>query len=233
MDKSNKIGLGIISEKFCTKVAESTFKKREDFEVKHVDWNKYNYGDGLDLRIFQRNKQIIGVEVKNWRYFKRPYGTQVAEDEIIDRFRNFAGGLKVLIISFLSLLTQKAIRLLEVHNIHIIEVGKLVGKNDFPRRGKDNTVFYSLKSKLSKLWANRRRGGLGCFKGIKVSKVNGYHKLDRYMTSNDITTTNTLTANNITNYDTEPIINNKNRAFRLLNHVLTHSKIPQKQRLKH
>ena len=112
----------------------------------------------------------------------RPYGTETARTEIIDRFKNYAGGLKVLIISFLCLLTKKALELLETHNIHIIEIEKLVGRKDFPLKGKNNEVFYQLKNKLQKLWLDYRHDqnqanpkGFGC--------VNQF-KLDNYISVN-------------------------------------------------
>ncbi|MDH5783159.1 MAG: hypothetical protein OEZ35_05790 [Candidatus Bathyarchaeota archaeon] len=186
--KSNKVGLGIIGEKFSDSVAKSIFKVKEGYRVIHVDWDNYSYGYGLDLRVFKRNKQVMAIEVKNWREMNRPYGTETARTEIIDRFRNYAGGLKVLIVSFLCLLTKKALELLETHNIHIIEMEKLVGRKDFPRKGKNNEVFYQLKNKLQKLWLDYRHNQkqtnprfLGC-----VSQF----KLDNY-----VSTTNTIELN--------------------------------------
>lgn len=149
---SNKIGLGIIGEKFVYAVLASIFKAKEDFRVKHVDWNNYSYGHGQDLRVFKRNRQVLGIECKNWRKLNRPYGTDIAEKEVIDRFANFAGGFKILVISFLYLLTRKARRFLKAHNIYAIEIGKLIGKNDFPRKGKNNKAFYTFKSKFLRLW---------------------------------------------------------------------------------
>ena len=161
MKLNDKVGLGVIGEKFCSSVAKSIFKVEEGYRVKHVDWDNYSYGHGLDLRVFKRNKQVMAVEVKNWREMNRPYGTETVRTEITDRFKNYAGGLKVLIISFLYLLTKKALELLEAHNIHVIEIGKLVGRKDFPRKGKNNEVFYRLKNKLRKLWQDKLRHSTG------------------------------------------------------------------------
>ena len=57
-----------------------------------MDWDNYSYGHGLDLRVFKRNKQVMAIEVKNWREMNRPYGTETARTEIIDRFKDYAGG---------------------------------------------------------------------------------------------------------------------------------------------
>ena len=173
---NGRIGLGIIGEKFNNSVAKSIFKVKEGYRVRHVDWDNYSYGHGLDLRVFKRNKQVMAIEVKNWRKMNRPYGTDIARTEIIDRFKNCAGGIKVLIISFLCLLTKQALTLLEKHNIHIIETRKLIGKNDFPKKGRNNKVFYSLKSKLSKLWCDLKQARTkvcGCVnsKQVRLDKI--------------------------------------------------------------
>jgi len=188
MKSNDKIGLGIIGEKFINSVAKSVFRAKERYRVKHVDWHNYSYGHGLDLRVFEGNKQVLAVEVKNWREMNRPYGTGIVETEIVDRFKNYAGGLKLQIISFLCLLTRKALRLLEAHNIQIIEIGELIGREDFPRKGKDNKVFYQLKSKLQRLWLDYKRDQkqasprfLGC-----VSQF----KLDSYLPTTNATTLN-------------------------------------------
>ena len=165
--KNYKLGLGIIGEMFSNAVVKSVFKTKKGFRVKHVNWNNYTHGSGLDLRVFRQNKLFLGIEVKNWRYFDRPYGLEFAISEIIDRFKEFTGDFKILIISFKSLLTKKAILLLNNHHIHILEVGKLMNKNDFPRKGKTNTVYFSLTNKLLRLYQklkheSREGFGVGC-----------------------------------------------------------------------
>jgi len=184
MEANSKIGLGVIGEKFTNSVAKSIFKVKDGYRVKHVDWGNYSYGHGLDLRVFKRNKQVMAIEVKNWREMNRPYGAETAKTEIIDRFQNYAGGLKVLIISLLCLLTKKALELLEAHNIHVIEIGKLIGKNDFPRKGKNNKVFYSLRTRLSKLWLNLKRQARQSFVGGGVSQS----MLDSFTNDNNVHT---------------------------------------------
>jgi len=194
--KSNKVGLGIIGEKFSDSVAKSIFKVKDGYRVKHVDWDNYSYGHGLDLRVFKRNKQVLAVEVKNWREMNRPYGTETARTEIIDRFKNYAGGLKVLIISFLCLLTKKALELLEAHNIHIVEVGKLIGKNDFPPKGHNAKAFYSLKAKIERLFKERAKSVFcgvhsGCGNQLLLSGV-------------DTTTVNNNQLKQHKEHDTQP-----------------------------
>jgi len=120
--------------------------------------------------------------------------------EIIDRFTNFAGGIKVLVITFLSLLTKKAIALLKSHNIHILETNKLIGSKDFPRKGRNAKAFYQLKSKLAKLWFGAKFGHRGY-----VS-----YKLDRYRsdTTHENTSHNTTTITIKHDTDTRKLPNN-------------------------
>ena len=140
----------------------------------------------------------------------RPYGTETAETEIIDRFKNYAGGIKVLSISFLCLLTKKALELLEAHDIHVIEIGKLVGKNDFPRKGKNNKTFYSLKSKLFKLWANHKQKArpkvCGCVRGKQLKLSNTHVHSNAHTTNNS----------NLKPHDTDKQKVTSNYAYRLL-----------------
>lgn len=149
--KTNKVGLGISLEKFIYSVLKS-FKK-PDYDISHVDWKKYNKGFGLDVWLTNRKtKETIGIECKNWRLFNKPYGTKTAKSEIISRFLDYETEhgkllkLKILIISFKELLTKKAIKLLKLHNIHIVETNKLIGKKDFRTR-----LFYQLKAKIERL----------------------------------------------------------------------------------
>jgi len=81
--------------------------------------------------------------------------------EILDRFKNHAGGIKLLITTALSVLTKKARQPLRSHNIHIITTGKLIGKNDFPRKGCNSSLFWQIKQEISNLIQNARKKVLG------------------------------------------------------------------------
>lgn len=205
MKASNKIGLGVILEKWAYAVLKSIFKNNNGFRIKHVNWDRYNYGFGLDLRVFKRSSQILGIECKNWRDFDRPYGTDIAIHEIIDRFTNFAGGIKVLVITFISLLTKEAIRLLKANSIHILETNKLIGSKDFPHKGRNSKAFYSLKNKLSKLWF-----GAKFSKGSSVS----YNKIDMYRSDTTHENTSHNTTTKLLQY-TIPIKKNYTRNYAL------------------
>lgn len=189
MNQDYKIGLGKISEMLFYSLFCSLYPKNEGYSVKHVNWKKYNYGHGVDLKVFEGCKQILGIECKNWRDLDRPYGTDIAETEIIDRFKHHGSGLKLLIISFIDLLTKQALQLLKQHGIHIIEVGKLIGKKDFKTR-----LFYELASKIRQTIKQATKHGADFFSGFSVSGVVS-SKLTNYYntTATTVTTSNNLT----------------------------------------
>jgi hypothetical protein len=100
--------------------------------VNHTDFKHYNFGVGLDVKVLDQNKHaLVDVEVKNWKHFDRPYGSCVAKSEILDRFAQSTARIKLLIISYRSLLTQDALTLIRSHDIQIVELGNLVTKSTF------------------------------------------------------------------------------------------------------
>jgi len=233
MEANSKIGLGVIGEKFTNSVAKSIFKVKDGYRVKHVDWGNYSYGHGLDLRVFKRNKQVMAIEVKNWREMNHPYGTETAETEIIDRFQNYAGGIKVLIISLLCLLTKKALELLEAHNIHVIEIGKLIGSRDFPRRksktrkGRYSKVFHSVRSNLLELWLNLKRQARQSFLGY--SCVGGKQvRLDEIDINDKTNNTKPNKLEQNKQYDTASKKQASNYAYRLLKRAMRLEELKRK-----
>lgn len=188
----SKLALGIIAEKFIVSIVKSLFKANEGFKVKHTDFDNYNFGHGLDLRVFDHNRELLGIEVKNWKLFNKPYGSNIAETEIIDRFKNCSAKIKLLIISFKSLLTKEALRLLKQNNIHVIETNKLIGHNDFKTK-----LFYTLKAQIQQLLTRP------CASFV-------YSKLTNYPIDNTINTVN------IETHDTTLEINPIDFIFSLL-----------------
>ncbi len=232
----NKIGLGIIGEKFSNAVVKSAFKLKNGYIIRHVDWDNYSHGSGLDLRVFRKNKLILGIEVKNWRKYDRTYGVETALDEIIDRFKTFTGEHKILIISLKSVLSKNAILLLKRHNIHILEVGKLMGRKLFPRRGKTSTAYFSLKNRLLKLYRELKRqsrGGFGGVNGLDIGCNIQDNHIDNYFES--IKTTNH--HNNIPNTKQSTIKHDTNvnktdsYALRLLKSVMKQAQNRKKSNL--
>ena len=180
--------LGIIFEKFVFAILCGLFPKKKGYRISHVDWSNYtsSMGKGLDLKIFQRNKLLAVFEIKNWRELGRPYGTETATEQILARFKNCGTNLKILVISFKSLLTKRALALLEASNVHVLETNKLVGKNDFPRKHKYSKVFYQLRAQIYRLIKTKqvRQNFLGC------SCVSGKQvRLDKIDTNDNTTNT--------------------------------------------
>ena len=232
--KNYKLGLGKIGEMFSNAVVKSVFKTKKGFRVKHVNWNNYTHGSGLDLRVFRQNKLFLGIEVKNWRYFDRPYGVEFAVSEIIDRFKEFTGDFKILIISFKSLLTKKAILLLNNHHIHILEVGKLMNKNDFPKKDKTNKTYFNLKYKLIKLIRDLKRQARGGF-GFNVGCNIQDNTIDNYFDTTKSTNhynknNNILTKQSTIKHDTN-VNKTDSYALKLLKSVMKQAQNRKRSKL--
>ena len=133
MSGSYKIGLGILGEMLANAVLSTLYPKCKGYIVQHQNWRKnYVMGEGLDLQDKDSHKRsLVDVEVKNWKKQPRTYGIQTAKDEILSRFSNSTAKLKLLIITYLSLLSKDAIQLIRSCGIQIIELGDLVTKQTF------------------------------------------------------------------------------------------------------
>jgi len=178
---NNRIDLGKIGEMVVVAIVKSIFKASEGFRVKHTDFRHYNFGHGLDLRVFERNKQLLGIEVKNWKSFNKPYGMDIYESEILDRFKNFTYGMKLLIITTLSLLTKRAVNNLRRNNIFVVETNKLLGHKDFKSK-----VFWQIKTKIERLYAQYKHN----LKNRRVVVVN--QALDEYVSASSDMKHNTI-----------------------------------------
>jgi len=173
---------------------------RHRLNVLHVDWfNHYNHGDGADFKIVDTEFNVlVEGEVKNWQQQGRPYGTEIIESEVLTRFTTEAP-IKLLIITFLSLLTHKALELLKQHGITVIEVGGLMLGEGKSRLFKPllKKLYSILKPLLTK--HNRRR---------KFVLHNKQGKLTKYFNDNTVTVTpnnkinKTLSNTNNRIYDT-------------------------------
>jgi len=143
---TNKELLGLINEKVLLAILSSVFK---GYKIKHNDFNRYQDGisRGVDFRVFERNKSLFDIEVKNWKLFNKPYGLDVIKLEILERFKNSCAKYKILIISFISLISTEGLSLLKRNNIHVFGVDRLIGKKFFDFK---NRLFYELKAKFTK-----------------------------------------------------------------------------------
>jgi len=111
----------------------------------HTKWVRYEYGSGCDLwneilRFF--------IEVKNLAGHYR-VTREWCEHEVISRYPEDAK-IKILVISFISALTNDARNLIESHGIKIIEIGEQV--KEYSR-----TAYSSLIKKLYWLYIRVKR----------------------------------------------------------------------------
>lgn len=148
--------LGKNGEKFVNNVFERLIGKKRLkkgwYKIKHQDWAKnYNYGTGTDIKIYEDNLLLVDVEVKNWKHQDRPYGTEIAISEILDRFTRSFAPVKLLIISFLSLLTNRAKELLRQSGIQTLEMGNWIVRATWAETYKQFVMsnYYRLRKLLN------------------------------------------------------------------------------------
>lgn len=189
---------GKTGEKVVTNSLRTKYKTKDGFEVKHNKFNneyEYSCGKGIDIKLFEGCKEKAQIEVKNWSRQPKPYGLDSVQQDILPRFSHNGGGIKLLIITFISLLTKLAVQLIEQEGIQIIEVGERL-TTEFYR---DLKKLYVLGSKIHKTITN--------FWQRKVQpKVQSHPffavgvKLDHYAVGVNATTPNTpINSNNSSN----------------------------------
>lgn len=146
--QNDKLGLGKILERWIIRMLEIILPVALGYRIVHNDWNNYCWdNNGTDIKVYRGCREILTIECKNWRLLANlKYGIDQAKTEVIDRFSNTGGGIKLVIFSFLSVLYQPAIDAIKAAHIHMVEVGKLVGKADFRSK-----LFYQFKAKLEKI----------------------------------------------------------------------------------
>lgn len=146
---TQKQALGLSGELLVHNMLNQIFKDDEDTRIKTNDFKNYTKSieKGVDFKVYYRHEPFYAIEVKNWLLQNKPYGTEIAINEIISRFEGLRGFLKVLIISYDGLLTVKARRLLKQSNIHIISINKVMSiRKDNPRVNPQ--FFHALKRDL-------------------------------------------------------------------------------------
>lgn len=192
----DKIALGIQGEKFILNRLDKLLGKRRqrrNYRIEHNSFNrsKYPMGTGLDLKVFRDDKPLIDAEVKNWNWFNRPYGTEFAK-EILDRFIGSIAPIKLLFISYVSLLTHAVIELIKKAGITIIEIGATIQPHESWGQHLiqfQNRNYYKLRKLLLKTQTTTQKN-VGCFNVVR---------LIRFV---DLTDTNSINPSNNNNYDT-------------------------------
>ncbi len=138
--------LGIALEKWIYAILKVLFLATEGYRITPPDWDNYNNHNGVDFKVFWYDKLILAVECKNWRQRTFKYGSDVAQTEVIERFRYIGTSLKILLISFADLFYKPALNLIKQNGITLIETQKLIGHKDYRSQ-----LFYTIKSAISEL----------------------------------------------------------------------------------
>jgi hypothetical protein len=147
-----------IGEKVVTSATQINYKVKDGYKVKHNKFNsEYEYccGSGIDIKVIQGCKDYAEIEVKNWSPQKKPYGTKTVINEVLPRFSHSGGGLMMLVITFLSLLTKAAIQLLEQAGITIIEVGEKLTSEFYRDLKKLYVLGNQIKKAITKFWTRK------------------------------------------------------------------------------
>ena len=127
-----RMGLGLIKEKCVNAVTSMIFPKKKGYQIQHSNWSEYNYSTGTDLKVFDcEGRFLLDCEVKNWQFFVRAYGTAIIESEVFDRFVTSTARLKLLVISYLSLIPKSLLPKFKQLGITIIETSQLTTNQSF------------------------------------------------------------------------------------------------------
>jgi len=125
------------------------------------------------------------LKKEDWDKKDRPYGRESVIKEVIPRFKGSLAPIKILFITFISLLTKGAVRLIEESGIRIIEIGHwIIGKTCNRLYGYKETWTEALKDFRSKHYG-RLRQLLGLPTKAKT-KARLFKSMSSYLTNSDI-----------------------------------------------
>lgn len=185
---TDKERLGIALERFVHAVLKKTFPACDGFTIRTPDYQNYNNHNGADFRVFQRTREVLAFECKNWRKLRNKYGLDIAQSEIIDRFDHIGTNQKVLIISHSDTLTEPSLSAIRTNGIKIINISKLVGYKDFK-----TSLFAELLAKLTAI-VKPRKGS-----SVQLDSSSSSKRLDCYVSNAlDDTTKQTIPTSNST-----------------------------------
>ncbi|MFB3889207.1 MAG: hypothetical protein ACE14S_06925 [Candidatus Bathyarchaeia archaeon] len=181
---------GICGEEGILDSLRVNFKKRDGFTIKHNNFSnrkEYASGSGMDL-IVQKLDDDLGlvdlaqIEVKNLKEQPKPYGIDYVKRHILPRTKDNSV-IKILVITFLVLLSQPSIKLLKQSGWTILEVGERI-----------TSQFY--KSKFKYALANKLKSIISKIKPKSPLFLSNYKLLTNY--------TNTSNTNKITEQHDTP-----------------------------
>lgn len=208
---------GFPFEVFLGLLLKSTYKRKNGYLVEyHETIEEYIQKSNpntpkSDNIVYCNENEFLEGEAKNWSQQNKPYGHKtIYEKVLINRLIHSNALLKILFISFISLISKKGLALLKAHNVHVFEIGKVVTYADLPRRGRDSSFFYSIKNRfesfidniLSDLGKKAKR-----FFGVSILD----NKLDRYCNVSNTSNNLTQSVNYINNSDIGTNFTRKNK----------------------
>lgn len=203
---------GMTGEKVVTDSLRTKFKAKDGYMLKHNPFGKqyeYSCGIGVDVKVYDGCKELAQIEVKNLSQQQKPYGTDFVRKKVLPRFSHNGGGLKLFVITFLSLLTKLAVQLLEQEGITIIEVGERLTSEFYRDLKKLYVLGNTIHKTITSFWQRKVQPKSRPFFGV----VNA---LDHYVVP--VNAPNIpINSNNLTNITTnthDTVTNNYNQIMR-------------------
>jgi hypothetical protein len=183
--------LGIALERWILAILKVLFPSKLGYCILTPDYDNYNNHNGVDFRVFIRNREILAVECKNWRKIGRKYDSEIAQSEIVNRFNHVGTSLKLCVISFLDVLCGSGLSLIKANGITLIETNKVVGHRDYKSQ-----LFYQIKLAIHKLVKQSARVSL-C-STIQSNTITSYCSSSEYTNRKTTipTTKNTIDIDN-------------------------------------
>jgi hypothetical protein len=208
-------------EKVCLGALRTQFKVRDGYRIKHNDFGtQYQYcsGHGMDLKIYEFDSMsdierlIAVIEIKNLSDQSKPYGIDFVLLKVLPRAEGIPSFIpKILLITYIKLLTKSAIELLHQEGWVIVETGEVLTSEYF----QDLKKLYCLGAKIKSAIDTANKRILNQLI-TKTNKSVAYFfnskftaKLDRFIDNSiNSNTVNTITHNVINLNNNQ--INNKN-----------------------
>lgn len=144
--------LGQVQEDLVKSILRNLFPANEGFRITFPDKANYNNHHGVDFKVFQRHKEVLALECKNWRKLGYKYGTDTAQTEVIDRFNHVGTNLRITVLSFLEVFNNNALNQIRANGIKLIETQKLVGHKDFRTE-----LYRTLLTAIQKLFKENKK----------------------------------------------------------------------------
>lgn len=146
---SDNLYVGKTGERILYSALSMKFRKSDGCKITHNPFNdqyKYACSHGLDLTL-ETPEFTVAIEAKNLNLKPKPYGTKFVYEKVLPRFvRVSPKMIKILIITYIELLTKKALRLLSKMHIHVFETRQFLTIDIYKKENLKQ--LYSLSNNL-------------------------------------------------------------------------------------